>query len=252
MKKWLLLGGGVGVAAVAAILVWPEREPASSDEDQKGAAKAAPSLVQRVRDPKREAEVARDIDALLGDNSPEAWGKIASLYPGSSEETKRKVLQRIAAFPELHKVVGYLLATVGEDPRPASDDPMVAETAQLMKSRWKKPEDLDYARQAMLMQRTEKRQWVLASALIEFAKGVGEDSPFSPQKTLLQAKLVDMHADSRDAFIKSSIVDGMHDLGGRDAALILAKGTKVTDDELEGVREERAAREATLKELDAQ
>lgn len=246
MKKWLLLGG-IGVAAVAAALVWFRQEPSSSNAEKEGAAHAAPSLLRPTRSPEAEAKAAEDINALLADNSPQAWGQIASLYPGSSDETKRKVLEHIAALSDLDKVVGYLLATVGEDPVPIAQDAMVTETAQLLKSHWKKPEDFDYARQAMMTQKTEKRRWVLANALIAFAKDVGEDSPFHPQKRRLENNLVDIHSETEDAFIKSSIVDGMNALGGHDTALILAKGTNVSDDELESVKEEKAAVEAALR-----
>jgi hypothetical protein len=191
-----------------------------------------------------------NIDALLADGSPGAWGKIASLYSASDEVTKRKVLQQVAKLEELHRVIGYLLATVGEDPTPPADDPMVDEASALLQSRLGKFEDYEYARQTMVMQKTDKRRWVLANALIDYAKPLRDDT-YAELKGALQAKLIDVHSDSRDGFVRNGLVDGLRALGGRDAALILAKEGRVTDQELGAVAEEQAAVQKVMAEANA-
>jgi hypothetical protein len=185
---------------------------------------------------------------LLADGSANAWQRIGKLYPNASAETKQEILQHIARTSDLRLALDYLLITVGDDPTPAQDDPMLAEAAALLENRWQKPEDLEYGRKTMLLQKTDKRQWLVANAMLAFLTGKGDDSPFFPQSAQFQAKLIDLHSSMTDPFIKGSIVDGMNALGSKDAALILAKGLAVTDDELEAVGRNRAAVEHTLGE----
>ena len=251
MKPWILLGAGVGVAAAGATVVWHWHGPASSNVHAGEAARAVASASRPPGRSEHEEPVIDDVDILLADGSPEAWGKIASIYPGSEEATKGRVLQLIAQLPELPRVIGYLLATVGEDPTPASVDPLLEEAAALLKDRWKTPEDFDYGRRLMVMQKTDKRRWLLGNALVTFAKGVGENSPFYPLKGSLEAKLIDLHAEVQDAFVRSSVVDGVRALGGKDAALILAKRQKVTDEELEALGEQRAIVDSVLRQQEA-
>ncbi len=245
MKRWILLAAGAGAAAAAAALLWQARASSAAKPSSEEAAKAAASGHGGSR--QLGAQALGGVQALIADGSPEAWGQLAALYPRSDAATKRSMLQQIAQLPELRRVIGYLLATVGEDPTPASADPMVEEAAALLKERWKTPQDFDYGRRTMVMQQTDKRRWLLANALISFARDVGEDSPFHALKSSLGAKLIDLHSEIEDGYIKSSVVDGVHALGGKDAALILAKGLAVKDEELESVTEQEAAAHEVLR-----
>ena len=245
-KRWILLGAGAGVAAlVAGVAVWHAQGPSKAHGEV--AAQAAPSPVRRPLSWDKDGPIVYDVDALLADGSPEAWGRIASLYPSLDEEKKRRVIEKIGHVPELDRTLAYLLATVGEDPRPASADPLVAEAAAALRSRFKKPEDFDFTRRTMVMQQTDKRRWLLANALVDFAKGLPENSSFYPLKGALEAKLIDMHSEVHDTYVKNAIVDSVRALGSRDAALILAKGTDVRDDELEAARNEKATVDAVLQ-----
>jgi hypothetical protein len=250
MKPWILLGVGVGVAAAGAALAWQLRGLASSKAYAEVAARAAAST-PRPAGSRGEEPVVDDVDALLGDGSPEAWGKLASLYPGSDQDTKGRVLQSIAQVPELPRVIGYLLATVGEDPTPAGSDPLLDEAAALLEDLWKTPEDFDYGRRMMVMQKTDKRRWLLGNALVTFARDVNENSPFYPMKGSLEANLIDLHSETGDAFIRGAMVDGVRALGGKDAALILAKGRNVADEELEALSEQKATVDNVLRQIEA-
>lgn len=245
-KLRALLAAGAGlVALVATAAVWHAQGPSKARGEV--AAKAATSPLRRAHPINVDRAVVLDVDALLEDGSPESWGKVASLYPGLEEEQKRRVLDSINQVPELDRVVGYLLATVGEDSMPASADPLLAEAAELLRSHFKHPDEFDLARRTMVMQETDKRRWLLAKALIDFAKDLPENSPFYPLKGALEAKLIDLHSEIHDTYVKNQIVDGVRALGSRDAALILAKGTNVQDAELEAVREVSATVDAVLE-----
>ena len=253
MAKWIWLGIVTivaGVAASVALLVFG-LDPQSKSERGKGAADdAAPSPARASRSLFSTAGSDPNMDVLLlEEDTPETWQKIIALYPRSDEATKRKVLHRIGELKSLERTLALLLATVGDDPLPASDDAMVNEAAQLMKDRWQTAEDMEAGRRAMLMQETDKRRWVAANAMITFAKDVPEDSPLYAQTQRLKAKLVNVHKSVEDPFVKSSIVQGMHALGAGDAALILAKGPKVRDEELAGVRAEKAATDEVLNSV---
>jgi hypothetical protein len=253
MKHALILAGavGVGMAGVlgAAALGLRHETPSVKRDQREGATNVAPSRAgtPRVRAETPDAPPILDIDTLLADGSPGAWGRIASLYPASDEAAKRKVLQHIARLPELHRMLGYLLATVGEDPTPPASDPMLDEASALIRSRFSKFEDYEYGRQTMVMQKTDKRRWLLANALIGYGKDL-HDSEYGELKGTLQAKLIDVHSDVKDGFVRHGIVSGLRALGGGDAALILEKGGDVTDAELASVAEEQAAAQKVLAE----
>lgn len=242
MKIWLLAGAGAALALSGLTAAWLWLRPdldSSRTRRNEGAARAAPSLAAHAdqhTDPS-----SQGIEALLADGSPEAWKKIVSRYPAGDLETKRKVIQQIGHMPNIGQALRLMLATVGDDPVPASEDPLLADSAEVMKTYFKKPEHLQEARRSMLLQKTDKRRWVVANAMITFAKDLDKDSQLYPEKTRLEAKLVDLHATVHDGFVKSSIVDGMHSLGSGDAAMILAKGPAVKDDELKSVKAEQAA-----------
>jgi hypothetical protein len=55
-----------------------------------------------------------------------------------------------------------------------------------------------------------------------------------------------VHSQTTDAFVKGSLVDAVKSLGEADAALILAGGPSVRDEDLQGVGEKNAARDASL------
>ncbi len=254
MKTPLLLATavGLGMAGLFGAVAFEARHrhsvvPTGAPNDTTGLAPARPA---RPRLTTAEGAPTTDVDALLADGSPRSWGNVASLYPGRDEVTKRKVLQRIAKLPELPRVIGYVLATVGEDPTPAASDPMVDEASALLRHRFEKYDDYEYARQAMVMQTTDKRRWVVANALIDYAKGLRDDE-FAELKGTLQAKLIDVHGQTHDGFVKNGLVQGLRALGGRDAALILEKGGYVTDQELGAVAEEQAAARKVLAETHA-
>src|SRR5690242_12577693 len=141
MKRSLALAGVVGVGmagGLGAVGVGARHEhPTGKVGGKAGAAEGAPVRAARgpVATGGANAPPSTDMDALLADGSPGAWGNVASLYSASDEGTKRKVLQHVARLPELHRVIGYLLATVGEDPTPPADDPMVDEASALLQSR---------------------------------------------------------------------------------------------------------------------
>jgi hypothetical protein len=160
------------------------------------------------------------------------------------------VLAAIGKLPELHRVIGYVLATVGEDPTPPGGDPLVNEASALIRSRFGKFEDYEYGRQTMVMQKTDKRRWLLANALIDYAKPLRDDA-YAELKGTLQAKLIDVHSEVRDAFVQNGMVEGVRALGAPDAALILEKKGNVTDRELMAVAEEQAAARKVLAEADA-
>jgi hypothetical protein len=103
----------------------------------------------------------------------------------------------------------------------------------------------------MVMQKTDKRRWLLGNALVTFARGVGDHSPFQSLKASLEAKLIDLHAETEDVFIRGAMVEGVRALGGKDAALILAKGQDVADEELEALSGQKAAVDGVLRQLEA-
>jgi len=241
MKRWILLGSGLGVAALGA--AWGFQEYAASSDRYESAAKVGTPSRDRTTASRRAGSLAHDMDELLADGSPSAWGEIVSMYPGSDDATKRKVLERISRIERLDRAIEYVLATVGEDPTPSEHDPMVSEAEALLRDRWKTSADFDLARKMMVMQQTDKRRWVLANALTTFAKDVRDDSPFMPLKGSLAAKLIDMHSQTQDPHVKNQIVDAVNSLGDKDAALILAEGPKVRDEDLEAVSQSNAARE---------
>lgn len=254
MKKSILILGGAGATALAALLIWRFGLGAesSSDRSAQGTATAAVSSRRFHVDPATQRKVAKDVEVLLGEGTPEAWKKIVEIYPKASPEAKRKVFESIASIRELETTLQYLLETVGNDPTPAHEDPLVAESAELLKTRLRSPDDLNRSRQTMLVQRTDKRRWLVASSMIAAVKSVGAESPLHPQKTKLMAKLVDLHSRTSDEFIRGEIVDELDALGGHDAALILSRnGKKVGDDELAGLTIQRDAREDVLQGLEA-
>jgi hypothetical protein len=263
MKRWLLVGSGVSaVALAAALILWPQ-EPVSKGKNEKEEAAKVASSPKKER-PKKDVEeaeipslaesqayIAKELEALLAEDTPLAWSKIPSLYSSASIEMKRKVLERATTF-ELGRSLLYVLETVGNDATPAQDDVMIVEAAELLKDRWETPADVVQGREMMLAQTTDKRQWVLARAMITFMKDTAPDSEFQFQKTKLQAKLVDMHSSVADGFIRSSLVDGMSELGEKDVAMVMAKGRDVAVEELEIVKAERAAQDEALKQLEAE
>lgn len=255
MRRSLVLAGavGLGMAGVLGAVALGARHPESPEADvRSGAAEATPlrAAPRRTKTPSPDAPPSRSIDALIAEGTPGAWGRVAALYPGSDEATKRKVLASIGKLPELHRVIGYLLATVGEDPTPPGDDPLVNEASALIRSRFGKFEDYEYGRRTMVMQKTDKRRWLLANALIDYAKPLRDDA-YAELKGTLQAKLIDVHSQVRDAFVQNGMVEGVRALGAADAALILEKKGKVTDRELMAVAEENAAARQVLAEADA-
>lgn len=248
MKTRTQAAGVVGLTAVAVLLWLGLGPPLAANGKAEGAAmRAVPS---RHADRGQQPDLARDVHALLSENTAEAWARLVALYPSASDEVKRRIVDGIARTEDLDTTLRYLLATVGDDPIPAQDDPLVAESATLLKDRWRTAEQLNKGRQTMLMQASAKRQWLVASAMIAALREVPEGSPLYPQKVRLTAKLVDLHARVSDTFIRSAIVDGVTELGGGDAALILAKGAaNVSDDELTSITTKREAREQVLDGL---
>lgn len=245
-KRWIFIVLGASGLAAASALFWSQvDDEGSTRSGKKGAAKAAaPSLERRVESMR--GEKPPNIQALLADESPQAWYKVAELYPRADEETKRLILRRATSRKNLKQALAQVLQTVGEDPLPVAEDPMVTEVAEMLKGRWKKPQDLDLGRHMMLLQDTDKKSWVIGKALVTFAKGIGPRSPLAAQKGRLEAKLVDLHSRTQNGYVRSEIVDGLHSLGGRDAALILAKGPKVDDSELGSLAEQQRAVDEAL------
>ena len=237
-KRWIFIVlGASGLAAAAGAMFWWQVDDArSARSSAKGAAKnAAPSFERQVQAIRGEKPVS--IEELLADDSPEAWYKVRELYPRADDDTKRQVLRKATSRKNLKQALTQVLQTAGEDPRPLAEDPLVLEVAEMLKGRWKSPEDLELGRQMMLLQETDKKSWVVGKALVTFAEEIGPQSPLLAQKNRLKAKLVDLHAR-----VKSEIVDSLHSLGGRDAALILAKGPEaVSDGELEGIATQQRA-----------
>jgi hypothetical protein len=246
MKRSLALAGAVGVvmAGVLGVVAFEarHRHPSAPARKQPGPTEPAPVRAATAGPVTRtvEAPPSNDIDALLAEGTPRAWALIASLYPASDERTKQRALQQVARMPELERAIAYVLATVGEDPTPPGEDRMVDEAARMLGSRVAKFEDFEYARQTMVMQKTDKRRWILARALVDHAKTL-EDAAFAELKGALSAKLIDMHSDVRDGFVRAGLAEGVRALGGRDAALILERSGQVTDAELLAVAEEQAA-----------
>jgi len=255
MKKWIVTAGAVGLTASVAVLVArfsKHPEPSSAGRKAEGAAQTAAPSRRPAADPAVRSAAGKGIDALLAEGTREAWKQIFALYPQAGHETKRKVFQHISKVRDLDQTLQYVLETVGNDPTPVHADPMVGEAAELLQTRWRTPEDLEKGRQTMLIQKTEKRQWLVASAMVAAVKDVTDVSPLYAQKTRLMAKLVDLHARTSDEYIRSAIVDELNALGGSDAATILAKGGKgVSDDELAGVTTKRDARNDVLKGVEA-
>jgi hypothetical protein len=243
-KRWLVLGSGLGIVAGAA---WGVHRYAPTPTERTGAKERAPASGLRSLGARSDDDDARRMRELLADPSPSAWAELVSRYPGSDDETKRLVLERISKLERFERMLEYVLATVGEDPTPAEDDPMVQEAGELIEHRVKTPADFDYARRKMVMQKTDKQRWVVANALTEFAKDLGPNNPFAPLKGQLVAKFIDVHSETTDAFVKDSLVDAVKSLGETDAALILAEGPSVRDEDLQGVSEKNAAREQALR-----
>jgi hypothetical protein len=249
MKRSLALTGvaSVAMAGVLGVVAFEARRssPAATTHPQPKMAETAPArrapLTQTANAPP-----SRDVEALLADGSPRAWGLIASLYPASDERTKQRALEHMARVPKLEQAIAYVLATVGEDPTPPSEDRMVDEAARMLERRLDKFEDFEYARQTMVMQKTDKRRWLLANALIGHAKTLG-DTEFAERKGSLSAKLIDIFSDVNDGFVRAGLTEGVRALGGHDAALILEKSGKVTDRELLAVAEEQAAAEEAVE-----
>ncbi|HEY3495305.1 MAG TPA: hypothetical protein VGK73_11490 [Polyangiaceae bacterium] len=239
----LLSGSGLAVACFALVQYLT---PDGSSSEPPGEARAAPNRSPAPSELGR-SDTEGTVAELLEDGSARAWGRIAQLYPGARERTQRAVLEGIQRVPELERAIAYVLATVGEDPKPPSADPMIDEAAEALLGRWKTSADVDYARRTMMMQRTDKRRWVLARALLVHFERTGEKSPFFSLKAELEAKLIDLHATAGDPFVKNGLIDGVRALGGKDAALILTKGLAVRDDELEALNEQRAAVEGALE-----
>lgn len=233
---------GAGLATIGAALAWLARGPEGVERVIQGAVKATPWSAHRTGVTTPIAEAAEPgFEELLAENSNESWAKIAARYPGAKPDTKRAVLHRLADCKDLRVALGRLLATVGDDPLPASEDPMVTDSGELLKTRWKNAEQFDFGRRVMVMQKTDKRRWVVANALITAAKKIRDDGPLGPQKRRLQAKLVDLHSRSQSGFVRGAIVEGMQALGGTDAALILESGGQVTDEDLTTVRDRQRA-----------
>jgi len=244
MAILLLLGTGIGLAfLIVALGRNSDRARAAPQPQQVGVASLrAPSAGELGR-----SDTEQDIDPLLADGSPRAWGRVAALYSGSSERTKRRVLEGIHGVKELERAIAYVLATVGEDPTPPDVDPMIDEAAAALGDRWKTNADVEYGRRAMVMQKTDKRRWVLARALLVHFERAGDESTFVPLKAEFEAKLIDLHAEVINPFVKGALIDGVRSLGGKDAALILTKGLAVRDDELEVLNEQRAAVESAME-----
>jgi hypothetical protein len=252
MQRSLVIAGAVGLvmAGVLAAAALEQRHPR-----QKESVAASPNATvtlsaKRATVTKPDEPPATNLDTLLADGSPRAWGSIASLYPAQTEAGKRKVLEHIAKVSELPRAVAYLLATVGEDPTPPAEDRLVEEAASLLKSRLSSYEDFDYTRRAMVMQKVDKRRWVLAAVLIAHAKDLdGEE--LAQRSGTLQAKFIDVHAQVRDEFVQSRLTGGLRALGAADAALILERRGEVSDRELAAVTDEQAAVKTTLAERNA-
>jgi hypothetical protein len=251
MKRWLWACGTISVVAVLSIagLVW--REAGVSEKAQQGAVtRTAPKKYKPVRGVQMDtAQVAVSVDELLRDGSHRAWEKLTALYKGADDPTKRKILRHATELPELKRALAYVLASVGDDLTPVQEDPMIEEAAELLKRRWAEPEDLDLGREMMLIQKSDKRQWVMAKAMISFAKTVPSDGPFRAQKKRLSAKLIDFHSTTSSPFIRAEIVSEMPGLGSGDVALVLAQGPNVNLDQLEAVKTEKAAQAAAIEAL---
>jgi hypothetical protein len=250
-RRILLLGAIAGVIALAGVLLWVYGDASSL---RMGAAKAAsfkraPTHELTKVMPKSERELDELVDDLLADGSHPAWEKIAQLYRAAGTDTKRVIVRYACEVPDLKRALAYVLATVGDDFTPLEEDPMIAEAAGFLKERWRKPADLNYGREQMLLQKAEKRKWVLAKAMMTFAAGAPQASDFDQQKTKLSAKLIDFHAATSNAFIRAEIASGMNDMGRSDVALLLAKGTSAPVDEMKVVKAERAAKQKALEEL---
>jgi hypothetical protein len=174
---------------------------------------------------------------------------LSDLYKGADRSTKRKILQKASDLPDLKQALAYVVASVGDDATPVEQDPMIEEAAELLKDRWTRPEELEYGRRFMLMQKTDKRKWVVAKSMIAFAAELREDSKFQVQKSRLASKLIDLHSSTSNQFVRASIADGMREMGDKDVALILSKGPNVKMDELEVARREKAAQAETWAKL---
>lgn len=247
MKRSHVLAAGAGVAlsgVLGAVALTARHQHPDQRSARQGSAVAPQRAAPRRTSARGAPAPSLDLDALLEDGSPVAWGKIASLYPASDAPGKRKVLEQIGKQTELHRVIGYLLATVGEDPTPPGEDPLLNDASALIRSRLATFEDYEYGRQTMVMQKTDKRRWLLANALIAYAKPLRDDT-HAELKGTLQAKLIDVHLAVRDGFVRTGLTEGVRALGAPDAALILEKGGNVTDRELMAVAEEQRALSGT-------
>ena len=231
----IFLGSGLGIVVLGAAWGLHHYAPATSSERSASAKESERVSPLRSRVARSDGDETRRMAELLADRSPSAWNELVSLYPSGDDATKRKVLERISKLERFDRTLEYVLATVGEDPTPAEHDPMVEEAEELIKSRLKTPADFDHARRKMVMQDTDKQRWVVANALTEFAKNLPPDSPFAPLTGQLAAKLIDLHSATKDPYVKNSIVNAVKALGEDDAALILAEGPSVRDEDLEGV-----------------
>ena len=250
------LGIAVGLPAVAALVaggVLLARSLGSSAEHATGTAKTAGPVKQRYKPvpglQMSTAEVAESVDELLREGSGRAWQKLAALYKGADETTKRRILESAAKQDELKRALGYVLATVGDDLVPLEEDRMIAEAAQLLRQRWVEPKDLERGRELMLMQKTEKRQWVLAKAMIDFAASRSASSEFETAKLRFTASLVDFHAAASSDFLRAEIAAGVRKLGNSDLARLLEQGPNLNVEQLEVVKAERAAAEQAMAEL---
>lgn len=246
--RYLLIGAcsTLALGTAAALWLW---SPSTSTEGTVRTAASAPRSKWLDQWPRNQEELVLSVDELLAEGSPQAWKRLAELYKGVDTETKREILEHAAALPHLRDALAFAVASVGDDVTPPSEDKMIDTVAELLKERWTEPEDLEYGRQMMLQQKTEKRQWVLAKSMITFAAGLPANSAFEQQKGKLSNKLIDLHSSVSDGFIRASIADGMADLGARDVSIVLAQGADVSAEQLDVVKRERAAQAAALRNL---
>jgi hypothetical protein len=251
-RKALVLGVVAGLITLAGVFVWLSGSDAWGL--RKGAAKVAsfrrlPTHELTKVMPKSARELDDLVDDLLADGSHPAWEKIATLYRAANDDTKRAIVRHACEVADLKRALAYVLATVGDDFTPLEEDRMIDEAAGFLKERWGKPEDLGYGREQMLLQKSEKRKWVLAKAMMTFAADLPADPSFRQQKTKLSAKLIDFHASTSSGFIRAEIAGGLNDMGATDVALLLTKGTSAPLEEMKIVKAEKAAQQKAFDEL---
>jgi hypothetical protein len=133
-KRWLVLGSGLGIVAGAA---WGVHRFAPATTERTGAKETSACLRPSQPGCSLGRRRCTSHEGALGDPSPSAWAELVSRYPGSDDATKRLVLERISKLERFERMLEYVLATVGEDPTPAEDDPMVDEAGELIEHRVK-------------------------------------------------------------------------------------------------------------------